>query len=935
MIDRNSPELENHQLFKSGAGTIISAAMVVTLGIVVLLGWHTHTEILIQVHPALVPMQYNTAFGFLVCGLMLLAQCRGMPRTAIWLAVLATLIGLLTLLEYIAAVDLHIDQLLIQHYITVETSHVGRMAPNTALAFLLTGAVVILSQTLLPKLASAVGGILGSSILALGFAAILGYVLELEPVYRWGRWTGMAVHTACGFMVIGYSLVAIAWRAAQNREKELPPWLPVPATIVLITIIFSIWNAIPAQSDIEVWRNARDFVLIFGLFLAAMIGWAITKLMSEVKMRQQLQLQAIERSKSESKLRESEQRMRLAIEGADLGTWDWCLSNDEVIFNHRFASLLGYRLDELEPTVKTWKNAIHPDDWPNVKEVLNRHLENPDYVYETEHRIRKKSGEWLWILDRGAVIERDADGKPLRMCGTHLDISKSKEATIQLQQFKHIVSNTTDMVALFDTNCVFLATNPKYRESLGMAPGQIVGHSVTEVRGKEFFETMILPHAQHCLAGENIRYQEWFDFPIGGRRYMDISYAPYRNAAGKIVGFVISGRDMTAEAKLQEQLLQSQKMESVGQLAGGLAHDFNNMLGIISGNAELVMDTLHPDDKNYFNLKEIREAAGRSADLTQQLLAFASKQQITPILLNLDEAVGRMLKILRRLIGVNIDLVWEPGLGTSAVKMDRSQLDQLLTNLCINARDAIHSTGKVHIKTSDTDFEQVCCVEYSGMPAGEYVILSVSDNGIGMEKDIADKVFEPFFTTKEMGQGTGLGLAIVYGIVKQNGGCIGLRSEVGKGSTFDIYLPRFPEPVSSVTQDDLPPIVEPGDETILLVDDEPAILRLTTLLLERMGYTVLANSNPDAAIRAAEQYEGKIDLLLSDVIMPGMNGRDLGLHLLTAIPTLKRLFMSGFTADVITVGHQLDDGCFFIQKPFSKENLSVKVREALAWENEG
>lgn len=383
------------------------------------------------------------------------------------------------------------------------------------------------------------------------------------------------------------------------------------------------------------------------------------------------------------------------------------------------------------------------------------------------------------------------------------------------------------------------------------------------------------------------------------------------------------------KAKLEDQLRQAQKMESVGRLAGGVAHDFNNMLGVILGHTDMAMDQVAKTQPLYADLLEIRKAAQRSADLTRQLLAFGRKQTIAPRILDLNESVVGMMNMLRRLVGENIDLVWKPGDNLWSVKADPSQVDQILTNLCINARDAISGTGRLTIETGNKILDEAYCAENLGAVAGEYVLLAVSDTGCGMDQDILAHIFEPFFTTKELGKGTGLGLSTVYGIVKQHNGFINVSSEPGHGSIFKIYLPRQTEHVTRAEVKEVAFRESRGTETILLVEDEPTMMRMTTVMLEKQGYTVLVASSPSEALRLASELGDKISLLITDMVMPGMNGRDLAGILQQANPRLKCLFMSAYTANVIAANGMLGDGVHFIQKPFSREDLSCKVREAL------
>jgi nitrogen-specific signal transduction histidine kinase/CheY-like chemotaxis protein len=381
--------------------------------------------------------------------------------------------------------------------------------------------------------------------------------------------------------------------------------------------------------------------------------------------------------------------------------------------------------------------------------------------------------------------------------------------------------------------------------------------------------------------------------------------------------------------RLQAQLLQAQKMESVGRLAGGVAHDFNNMLTAILGHAELAMRRCTPSEPIHADLKVIEKSVHRSADLIRQLLAFARKQTVAPKVLDLNDTLTGMLKMLRRLMGEDIDFAWMPGADLWPVKIDPSQIDQLLANLCVNARDAIDGVGKVTIETQNTAFDASYCATHADLVFDEYVMLAVSDDGCGMNKDVIDQLFEPFFTTKEVGRGTGLGLAMVYGIVKQNEGFINVYSEPGKGTTFKIYLPRFAGEAVEPMVANVAETPTGRGETVLLVEDEATILTLGQAMLERLGYKVLTAGTPGEAARLAEAYAGEIQLLITDVVMPEMNGRDLA-DLLSAVkPRLKCLFMSGYTSNVIAHHGFLEEGVQFLQKPFSLHDLAAKVRKAL------
>ena len=427
--------------------------------------------------------------------------------------------------------------------------------------------------------------------------------------------------------------------------------------------------------------------------------------------------------------------------------------------------------------------------------------------------------------------------------------------------------------------------------------------------------------------------------------------APFLTKGGKQIPYFFTGRRTVLEGKpyligvgvditervraeeekdaLQAQLLQAQKMDSVGRLAGGVAHDFNNMLSAIIGHAELAMMRSGSSDPIHSNLKAIVDSAYRSAGLTRQLLAFARKQTVAPRILDINDTVAGMLKMLLRLIGEDIDVVWKPKAGVWRVRMDPTQVDQIFVNLCVNARDAIAGVGKVTIETENIAFDKAYCAVHHDVVCGEYVLLAVSDNGCGMSKEILDHLFEPFFTTKKMGMGTGLGLATVYGIVKQNEGFINVYSEPGKGTTFNIYLPRVVGEAKKSADENMPETPKGHGEMVLLVDDEQVILDVSQAMLEQLGYAVLVASTPGEALQIAEAHAAEIQMLITDVVLPEMNGRDLANLIKGIKPELKCLYISGYTASAIAHHGVLDDGVNFIQKPFSVRDMAVKVREVL------
>ncbi|MBE7559213.1 response regulator [bacterium] len=459
-----------------------------------------------------------------------------------------------------------------------------------------------------------------------------------------------------------------------------------------------------------------------------------------------------------------------------------------------------------------------------------------------------------------------------------------------------------------------------------------------ELLGKTLMEcfpgienTPLFEDLARCMNhGVPVRRENLFDYPDGSSAWFVLSIQPAPEGVA-IVSLDITDRKEAEKTResLEEQLRQSQKMEAVGRLAGGVAHDFNNMLQTILGYAEIILAELPPDHPVRDDVQQIQNAAERSSELTGQLLAFARKQTIAPRVLDLNDTVSGALKMLRRLIGEDIHLLWKPAPDLAPVKMDPAQIHQILANLVVNARDAIPGVGKITIETGAVQFDDAYCRTHAGFQPGSYLLLAVSDDGAGMDRDTRAHIFEPFFTTKPHGKGTGLGLATVYGIVKQNGGFINVYSEPGKGSTFRIYL--LPQPAAPVAAVSPPPPAElpRGSETVLLVEDEATLLKLSRMMLERLGYTVLAAAGAREALELAHRHAAGIQLLMTDVVMPEMSGRDLWQHLADLHPGLPCLFMSGYTANVIPHHGVLQEGVHFLQKPFSLDALASKLRETL------
>jgi PAS domain S-box-containing protein len=524
------------------------------------------------------------------------------------------------------------------------------------------------------------------------------------------------------------------------------------------------------------------------------------------------------------------------------------------------------------------------------------------------------------------------------------EISERKQADQTVERLRRqnelILNSAGEGILGLDREGRHTFVNPAATGMLGYMADELIGRKSHDLYHHTREDGGAYPE-EDCPIVQAFRYGKFSQFAEEVFWRKDGTGFPVRYSSapiieeGEVVGAVVTFRDITVykreekeRKKLEEQLLQAQKMESVGRLAGGVAHDFNNMLGVIIGRAEMALNKGVSTEGLQHNLEEILKAGLRSADLTRQLLAFARKQTAVPKILDLNDTISGMLKMLRRLIGEDVDLFWVPELDLWKVKIDPSQVDQILANLAVNARDAISGVGAITMRTENVLVDDSNGETPEFIP-GEYVLLTVSDTGAGMSQEVRENIFEPFFTTKELGKGTGLGLSTVYGIVKQNDGFIYVTSEPGKGTTFKIYLPRLEAETAQVPSEEAADKLPTGTETILLVEDDEAILDLGKMILENLGYTVLAASTPGHAIHLVEDHPGDIHLLITDVVMPEMNGRELAEQLGAIRPNLKRLYMSGYTADLIAHRGILDEGVNFIQKPFGSDELAARVRQVL------
>lgn len=646
-----------------------------------------------------------------------------------------------------------------------------------------------------------------------------------------------------------------------------------------------------------------------------------------------------EHKKADRLLQESEERFRDVVSSVPGAVYQFVQHADgsyEIPFLSQGAEQLFECSLEKARDSRRLFTEVHPDDqeyfWSAI-ESSSRLLSQ----WTCTFRLVFEDGRVKWL--RGIAQPKKMVDGGVCWSGMVFDISQLKQAEDELNKQEQLLQRIFEILPIglwvADKDGTLVRGNPMGVKIWGAEPKVPINEygifKAWWLPGREPIAADDWALAKTIRTGATIVDELLEIEAFDGKRKTILNYtAPVLDENGTLAGAIIVNLDISDRKQLEERLQQAEKMESVGRLAGGIAHDFNNMLGVILGYAELALARAGDrDDRITSALRAIVEAAGRSADLTKQLLAFARKQTIAPKIIDLNQKVSNMFAMLRRLIGEDIDFSWQPGENLAPLKIDPTQIDQILANLCVNARDAISGSGKIIIETGNVSIDEAYVQGYDEISPGDYVLLSVSDNGCGMDATTISHLFEPFFTTKGVGQGTGLGLATVYGIVKQNNGHITVYSEPGTGTTIRIYLPQLELSAPTTQERGESSELLKGTETILLVEDESIVMEMTEILLQQMGYTVLCATSPADAVEIANHYDGDIHLLITDVIMPEMNGRELAQTLRSTYPDMKNLFMSGYTANVIAHHGVLDQGVHFLQKPFSMKDLAVKVRSVL------
>lgn len=647
----------------------------------------------------------------------------------------------------------------------------------------------------------------------------------------------------------------------------------------------------------------------------------------------------------EEKTEEQKQRLKYILRGTNVGTWEWNIQTNETKFNERWAEIIGYTLEEISPvSVDTWLKFTNHDDNLMSNYLLERHFKGELDYYECEARMRHKNGNWVWVLDRGKVATWTDEGKPLLMSGTHQDITERKQAEEALQESRTYLSYIFKNVPVG-----IMIINSKKREIVDVNPyvEKLIGLSKQEILGHICHQFVCTANRGECPIldlGQKIDNIESVLLKSDGTQIPVIKTATKATLKNKTylieILYDISERKQAEKEKsnLEAQLQQAQKIEAIGTLAGGMAHDFNNLLTIINGYSEMVLLQIGKENPLYEEITSIHQAGKRAESLISQLLAFSRKQIYKTEIVEINKVISSMDKILRRLIDEDIDIETVFTFNLPNIKADKSQLEQIFVNLVINARDAVIDVKKpdfkkkITIETGKAKLNENYISKHPGSQQGEHIFFSVSDNGIGIDKETKVKIFEPFFTTKEKYKGTGLGLSMVYGIVRQNKGSIYVYSEPGEGTMFKIYWP-----VTEEEKKDKAIFEEKvklsGSEKILIVEDNAEVSQFATEALSSLGYDITKSANGREALEIVKSDKEKFDLIITDLIMPELNGKEFIEEVEKIFPDVKVIYTSGYTDNHIVHNGLLVEGVNFINKPFTLKTLSSMVRQVLDDEN--
>jgi PAS domain S-box-containing protein len=632
---------------------------------------------------------------------------------------------------------------------------------------------------------------------------------------------------------------------------------------------------------------------------------------------------------AERAVRTTDERYRFVARATNDVIWDWEIKTNALAWNDAVEHVFGHKQSTIFPEIQWRYDHIHPEDRERIIAGIHRVMETGGTSWSDQYRYRRGDGTYANVMDRG-YLARDDAGAAVRMIGAMTDVTERSRSEAAIRFQAQLLNAVQQAVVATDPEGTVIFWNAFAENLYGWSAEEAVGQSIQELTPSPFLREHGGEIGQRGAAGESWTGEYLVQGKSGKAFPALLTTAPVRDERGTVIGYVRVSIDLTERRNLEEQFRQSQKMDAVGRLAGGIAHDFNNLLTVIRLNTEIIMEGFDPTDPRSEDVKQIRSAAERASSLTRQLLAFSRKQILQPRVLDMNSVVASVEPMLRRLIGEDITIA-SSAAARGYVVADPGQVEQILVNLVVNARDAMPQGGTINIETQNVDLDETYTSEHAPVIPGRYVMLAVGDNGVGMSRDTKEHAFDPFFTTKEAGKGTGLGLATVYGIVKQSGGYVWIYSEPGLGTTLKLYFPEVSAAAAFQPAEYKAVLNETtrGSETILLVEDEEAVRGLTSRILQKQGYRVIAAQHGREAMDIATKEEGHIDLVLTDIVMPGMNGRGLVERLAGIRPRIKSLYMSGYTDDDIIRRGFIEPSKSFLQKPFTSEALLQTVRKVL------
>ncbi len=633
---------------------------------------------------------------------------------------------------------------------------------------------------------------------------------------------------------------------------------------------------------------------------------------------------AVLRERAADALRVGEERYRTLAEETPVLICRYLPGGEITYVNEAYCRYFGKTPEELVGS--SFFLLIPESDRETVKaSISTMTVESPNW--SQEHRVISSNGEIRWQrwTDRAQF---DANGQPVAYQSVGEDITKRKQAEAERERLMSAIEQAAETVVITDVEATIQYVNPAFEQITGYARAEAIGQNPRVLKSGEHDDAFYRELWDTLTRGDAWSGRFTNKKKDGSLYTEEAVISPVRDASGTVVNYVAVKRDITREITLENQLRQAQKMEAVGLLAGGIAHDFNNLLQVINGYADLAMGDLQSDHSARTHVGEVAKAGKRAESLVKQLLAFSRRQVIQPVDLDINEVIDSLLTMIRRLIGEHIDLdfVSEDVLGT--VHADRGQMEQMLMNICVNARDAMPRGGKLMIETENVLIDGEYGETHSWVNPGRYALLSIIDTGCGMKKEQVDQIFEPFFTTKKVGEGTGLGLATVYGIVKQHNGYIYAYSEVDKGTKLKIYLPTVERRAADVAHS-IKGVAAGGTETILVAEDDEAVLKLCSHFLRSAGYTVLTAKDGQEAVRVFEDHADDIDLALFDVVMPKLGGEEAMARILKQRPGMRHLYASGYSENAVHTSFVQKRGVQLIGKPYQPETLLRAVREAL------